>query len=113
MPTDPICGMQVDEGTGLTAERDGQTYYFCSDHCRQKFMAKAEVEEQHSCCHEDMPSSHEEQHKAAKYVCPMCEGVESDKPVNCPICGMALEPAQPQRRQKKTIYTCPMHPEIE
>jgi Cu+-exporting ATPase len=43
----------------------------------------------------------------------MCEGVENDKPDNCPKCGMALEPAQPQRHQQKTIYSCPMHPEIE
>ena len=28
---------------------------------------------------------------AAKYYCPMCEGVESDKPGECPKCGMALE----------------------
>ena len=31
MAIDPICGMTVDERTAkLTAERDGQTYYFCS-----------------------------------------------------------------------------------
>ncbi len=113
MPIDPICGMQVDEGTDLTAERDGQTFYFCSEHCRHKFLATAEVDEQHACCHEDTPSSHDEHRKAAKYVCPMCEGVASDQPGNCPKCGMALEPAHPQRRQQKTIYTCPMHPEIE
>ncbi len=113
MPTDPICGMQVDEGTDLTAERDGQTFYFCSDHCRQKFIAQEEVEEKPSCCHEHEPNRHDQGQKASQYVCPMCEGVESDKPGNCPKCGMALEPAQPQRRQQKTIYTCPMHPEIE
>jgi YHS domain-containing protein len=28
---------------------------------------------------------------AAKYFCPMCAGVESDKPGGCPKCGMALE----------------------
>jgi Cu+-exporting ATPase len=28
---------------------------------------------------------------AAKYFCPMCPGVESDKPGDCPKCGMALE----------------------
>ncbi len=28
---------------------------------------------------------------SAKYFCPMCPGVESDKPGDCPICGMALE----------------------
>ncbi len=27
----------------------------------------------------------------AKYICPMCPGVESDKPGPCPMCGMALE----------------------
>ena len=27
----------------------------------------------------------------AKYYCPMCEGVESDEPGDCPKCGMALE----------------------
>jgi Cu+-exporting ATPase len=39
MTKDPICGMTVDEGTALRAERDGETHYFCSDHCRQKFLA--------------------------------------------------------------------------
>jgi Cu+-exporting ATPase len=36
---DPICGMTVDETTAIHAERDGKTFYFCSDHCRQKFMS--------------------------------------------------------------------------
>ena len=35
---DPICGMNVDEVTALRAERDGKTFYFCSDHCKQKFL---------------------------------------------------------------------------
>ena len=36
---DPICGMTVDEATALHAERDGKTFYFCSDHCRKKFLS--------------------------------------------------------------------------
>jgi len=36
---DPICGMTVDEATALHAERDGKTFYFCSDQCRQKFLS--------------------------------------------------------------------------
>ncbi|MEW5976361.1 MAG: YHS domain-containing protein [Acidobacteriota bacterium] len=36
---DPICGMTVNEATALRAERDGKTFYFCSDHCRQKFLS--------------------------------------------------------------------------
>ena len=35
---DPICGMTVDETTALHAERDGKTFYFCSDHCLKKFI---------------------------------------------------------------------------
>ncbi|QJX45399.1 hypothetical protein HMJ29_06950 [Hymenobacter taeanensis] len=31
--------------------------------------------------------------KAAAYICPMgCEGSASDKPGNCPVCDMKLEP---------------------
>lgn len=36
---DPVCGMTVDEATALHAERDGKTFYFCSDHCRTTFAA--------------------------------------------------------------------------
>jgi len=51
----------------------------------------------------------------AKYYCPMCEGVVSDKPGDCPKCGMALERnhAWVAPVAGKTIYTCPMHPQIE
>ena len=44
----------------------------------------------------------------------MCPGVESDKPGDCPKCGMALErnPAWVAPAAGKTIYTCPMHPQI-
>ncbi len=36
---DPICGMTVDKATALHVERDGKTFYFCSDTCRQKFLS--------------------------------------------------------------------------
>jgi xanthine dehydrogenase accessory factor len=37
---DPICGMDVDIATARwTAERDGQTYYFCAPGCRKTFLA--------------------------------------------------------------------------
>jgi YHS domain-containing protein len=39
MTKDPICGMSVDEATAIHVERDGKTFYFCSDHCRQKFLS--------------------------------------------------------------------------
>jgi len=49
----------------------------------------------------------------AKYFCPMCPGVESDKPGDCPKCGMALEKNPMWKPESATIYTCPMHPEIQ
>ena len=40
MAIDPICGMEVDEKTGLRLEHEGETYYFCSPVCRDKFLAE-------------------------------------------------------------------------
>ena len=39
MTKDPICGMSVDEATALHADRDGRTFYFCGDHCKQAFLS--------------------------------------------------------------------------
>ena len=39
MTKDPICGMTVNEATALHAERDGKTFYFCGDHCKQTFLS--------------------------------------------------------------------------
>jgi uncharacterized membrane protein YraQ (UPF0718 family)/YHS domain-containing protein len=36
--TDPVCGMTVDRSSALTAQRDGHTHYFCSEHCRATFL---------------------------------------------------------------------------
>lgn len=130
---DPICGMTVDKATAIHEERNGQTFYFCSQHCRERFLAQdVPVKTDRDCCdgqpgvevqltahrdhahhvHDDaevVPSA------AAKYFCPMCPAVESEKPGECPQCGMALErnPAWVSPTAGKTIYTCPMHPEVQ
>ena len=36
---DPVCGMTVDQATAIHAERAGKTFYFCSEHCRAKFLS--------------------------------------------------------------------------
>lgn len=48
-----------------------------------------------------------------KYYCPMhCEGEKVyDKAGDCPVCGMDLVKA-PELTVSKTLYTCPMHPQI-
>jgi uncharacterized protein len=37
--TDPVCGMTVDRAKALTARVDGRSVRFCSEHCRQAFLA--------------------------------------------------------------------------
>ncbi|MEX2286395.1 MAG: heavy metal translocating P-type ATPase [Planctomycetaceae bacterium] len=118
MAIDPVCGMQVDEKTALSAVRDGQTYYFCCPHCRDKFLG---VAPQSSHGHHGEPGQlvslgappARAAAKSAAYFCPMCAGVESDRPGACPKCGMALEAAAPARAASKRVYVCPMHPQIE
>ncbi|WP_310557882.1 heavy metal translocating P-type ATPase [Flavobacterium sp.] len=50
---------------------------------------------------------------AGKYYCPMhCEGEKVyNKAGDCPVCGMDLVKA-PDLTASKTMYTCPMHPEV-
>ena len=121
---DPVCGMEVNpENAVAVAERDGEKFYFCSTHCRDKFVAGDAKDggetHAHSCCdggdhspNETAPAATARK-PAKKYFCPMCAGVESDTPGSCPKCGMALERNPLFRGSAKTIYTCPMHPQIE
>jgi RND family efflux transporter MFP subunit len=51
-----------------------------------------------------------------KYGCPM-RCVETDKPGDCPVCGMEMMPVELQpvvtaATPAQTEYTCPMHPQI-
>ena len=35
---DPVCGMEVDEKNAAgRSQHQGQTYYFCSEDCKEKF----------------------------------------------------------------------------
>lgn len=57
-------------------------------------------------------------HSDDVYTCPMPQdSVFSDKPGDCPKCGMKLIPVVHESKEETTasasIYTCSMHPEIE
>lgn len=78
---DPICGMTVDKASALHAERDGKTFYFCSENCRKKFLSTS-----------DSKKTEEKPDGKAIYTCPMHPEVEQDHPGDCPKCGMGLEP---------------------
>jgi uncharacterized membrane protein YraQ (UPF0718 family)/YHS domain-containing protein len=41
--TDPVCGMTVDRAKARTSVREGVTYYFCGEGCRQRFESGAAV----------------------------------------------------------------------
>jgi len=40
VPRDPVCNMEVGEDAAVTAERGGEVFYFCSEGCRDKFLAE-------------------------------------------------------------------------
>ncbi len=109
---DPVCGMNVhpDRAAG-SFEYRGKTYYFCATRCLEKFRAEPEYyltpPEQRTP--KLMPVS---AGGTVKYVCPMDPEVSESKPGACPICGMALEPADVTVASTRTEYTCPMHPEV-
>jgi Cu+-exporting ATPase len=108
---DPVCGMTITPADAVGhADHKGQTYYFCSQSCLERFRANpAEFLEPRppSKLPAPAPSGRE-----VDYVCPMDPEVRQKGPGACPKCGMALEPAVPITRATQTKWTCPMHPEI-
>ena len=91
---DPVCGMNVDPAkTDLKYDYNGQSYYFCSSHCFEKFRKDPEKYLQQRGF-EQMSPPVLPLGVAIKneWICPMDPEVISDKPGSCPKCGMALEP---------------------
>ena len=70
-----------------------------------------------SCCSsnksQEKPTVISSDNAPGKYYCPMhCEGEKVyDKPGDCPVCGMDLV-KEAVLTNTKTMYTCPMHPEV-
>ncbi|MBS0299652.1 MAG: heavy metal translocating P-type ATPase [Proteobacteria bacterium] len=85
---DPVCGMQVGvPDAKYRVEHKERTYYFCSARCRDKFVAAPGTYlTSKAAGGESMPD--------AVYTCPMHPQVRQIGPGSCPICGMALEPAE-------------------
>jgi len=96
--------MTVDpESAAGSFEHKGQTYYFCSSHCLHKFREEPEQFLSQSSTPspiEPVPiksakaphNSIEIPTRKREYTCPMHPEIVRDKPGNCPICGMSLEP---------------------
>ncbi|MDT0576603.1 heavy metal translocating P-type ATPase [Croceicoccus sp. F390] len=85
---DPVCGMSVQmDGAAHVCEHEGATHYFCSGHCKTKFLADPEL--YLSGAHLDAA---EDLREGTVYTCPMHPEIRQQGPGSCPICGMALEP---------------------
>jgi len=92
MAIDPICGMTVDESTAISAERDGNTFYFCCEHCRNKFLGTASSQSASGLTPVGLAPPAPKARDVAIYTCRMHPEIEQDHPGTCPKCGMALEP---------------------
>jgi len=113
--TDPVCGMTVTDNSEYHIHYIDQDYYFCSQHCEEKFKASPDTylnaaAEQDGNCPDDSCSLSSA--SSAIYTCPMHPEIEQQGPGSCPKCGMALEAKGLPVTETKIEYTCPMHPEI-
>jgi len=120
---DPVCGMSVNPATAkYKVEHGGQTIYFCSPSCQQKFQADPDKYLRHAAA-SSAPAVQVASAKVAGitrvptanatvYTCPMDPEVRQPGPGACPKCGMDLEPELVAPPPVKIEYTCPMHPEI-
>src|SRR4029078_8042915 len=92
MAKDPICGMTVDEGKAIKTTVDGLTYYFCSEHCKTKFLQQKKP----------APTAKiTQQNNDVIYTCPMHSEIRQNKPGDCPKCGMHLEPVNPMGKDEE------------
>lgn len=87
---DPVCGMTVNPATarGGSAEHAGTTYYFCCNSCREKFQADPK-----RYLSQDSVSSRPQHAASAKR--------------------QAFGPLTTHHSPLTTLYTCPMHPEVQ
>ena len=96
-PRDPVCGMFVDGP--LFEMHAGTKYHFCSERCRQKFIANPALYLQPgppiAAVATPTAPAVVQTAPGTRYTCPMHPEIVQDGPGTCPKCGMALEPMMP------------------
>jgi uncharacterized membrane protein YraQ (UPF0718 family)/YHS domain-containing protein len=58
MAKDPICGMQVDDKTGLRLTHKGDTFLFCSSSCMEKFAKENKISKEQIATCTGWPKKH-------------------------------------------------------
>ncbi len=96
---DVVCGMDVVEDSKFKSTHHHEKYFFCSESCKIKFDASPDTYLHTSldaniktCPDNSCDSSAHVSNENMQYTCPMHPEIIEDKPGNCPICGMSLEP---------------------
>ncbi len=113
---DPVCGMTVDPEAGKPRhEHEGHVYHFCSPGCREKFIADPETyfEAVDPVCGMKVDRSaarHIAKHAGERFY--FCSARCLEKFEAEPKTYLKGKPT-PEPMPAGTIYTCPMHPEIE
>jgi Cu+-exporting ATPase len=88
--TDPVCGMKVKVAAARhTAQHAGRTHYFCQPKCLDKFTAEPARYLKPAEAATPPPAA-----PGTIFTCPMHPEIRQVGPGSCPICGMALEPAE-------------------
>ena len=114
--TDPVCGMTVDPHAGKpSAEHAGATYHFCCEGCRMKFVADpaAYLKAEDPVCGMSVDRStaqHMTKHAGERFY--FCSAGCQEKFEAGPEKYLDGRSA-PEPMPEGTVYTCPMHPEIE
>jgi P-type Cu+ transporter len=91
--TDPVCGMKVKVAAARhTAQHAGRTHYFCQPKCLDKFTA--EPARYLKPAEAATPPPAAPAAPGTIFTCPMHPEIRQVGPGSCPICGMALEPAE-------------------
>ncbi len=95
--TDPVCGMTVTPEAPERASFEGRTYYFCCDGCRTQFEQDPRA---FLGAGPGRPGTTAA--PADGWTCPMHPEIVRERPGDCPLCGMALEPRGPAAASEET-----------
>ncbi len=113
---DPVCGMTVDPHAGKPEHvHEGRTFHFCSQHCHDRFAAEPEayLKAKDPVCGMNVDRAtpaHMAKHAGQRFY--FCSGRCRERFEAEPEKHLEGAPA-PEPMPQGTIYTCPMHPEIE